>query len=120
MTTAEQYATAARAIHGQMTEQQCRDSGAHATLADWNQPISPDGIPHRHRPGPVELRAEAARIRTWKRDETEAHYICRHGRDLGHPWGADLMCGECEQQDQWTEADELEAYAAELEREVLA
>jgi hypothetical protein len=109
---AKRYSTAVRGLKGELTERQCRESGAHATIER-----ELGGTGHRHRPGPEELRAEAQRIRDWERDPDEAHYVCRHGTDLGHPWGPDYMCGTCEQFGQDEEANELEAYAAELEKE---
>lgn len=107
--TAAQAEAVTPAIRGRLTLQQCVDQGQHGLLIRAE-------VYHSHRPSAEELRAEAKRIREWKRDPDEAHYICRHGRDLGHPYGPDYMCGECESYGQDEEADQLEQLAAEQER----
>lgn len=108
MTTEQTFrrARVVDALRGDLTERQCEATGAHALLTT-------ESMPHTHREGPAAIRAEAKRLREWKRDDS-GH--CRHGVYVGGS-GIDWMCGPCEDRDQWTEADELEAYAAELERE---
>lgn len=105
---AKRYSSAVRALQGKLTERQCRESGAHATIER-----ECGDVPHNHRPGPEELRAEALRLRSWRRDDSGT---CRHGAYVGGS-GIDWMCGPCEDMTAEEEARELDAYAAELERE---
>jgi len=104
--TPEQAEAIGPAIRGGLTLAQCEAQGQHQLLIRAE-------VYHEHRPSPAELRAEAQRLRGWTRDGSG---YCRHGAYVGG-CGIDWMCGPCEDQDQWAEAEELEAIAAQLETE---
>lgn len=94
-----------QALRGQLTEGQCWNTGTHAVLVT-------ESMPHVHAPGADELRAEARRLRAWRRNDDGT---CRHGVYVGGV-GIDWMCGQCEQRGADEEASELEKLAEEVQR----